>query len=56
MKRPPQRKKRRSVAIPTASMGDIAFLLIIFFWPRGMFGRTWERTKCLRHPTNPAAS
>jgi biopolymer transport protein ExbD len=31
MKRPPQRKKRRSVAIPTASMGDIAFLLIIFF-------------------------
>jgi biopolymer transport protein ExbD len=31
MKRPPQRKKRRSVTIPTASMGDIAFLLIIFF-------------------------
>ena len=31
MKRPPQRKKRRSVAIPTASMGDIAFLLVIFF-------------------------
>ena len=31
MKRPPQSKKRRSVAIPTASMGDIAFLLIIFF-------------------------
>ena len=31
MKRQPQRKKRRSVAIPTASMGDIAFLLIIFF-------------------------
>jgi biopolymer transport protein ExbD len=29
--RPPQRKKRRQVAIPTASMGDIAFLLIIFF-------------------------
>ena len=31
MKRLPQRKKRRSVPIPTASMGDIAFLLIIFF-------------------------
>lgn len=31
MKRPPQSKKRRSVPIPTASMGDIAFLLIIFF-------------------------
>lgn len=31
MKRQPQSKKRRSVAIPTASMGDIAFLLIIFF-------------------------
>ena len=29
MKRPPQRKKRRSVALPTASMGDIAFPLII---------------------------
>jgi branched-chain amino acid transport system permease protein len=22
----------------------VVFLLIIFFWPRGMFGRTWERT------------
>ena len=21
----------------------VVFLLIIFFWPRGMFGRTWER-------------
>lgn len=31
MKRPPQRKKRRPVIIPIASMGDIAFLLIIFF-------------------------
>ena len=31
MKRPPQRKKRRSVTVPVASMGDIAFLLIIFF-------------------------
>jgi biopolymer transport protein ExbD len=31
MKRPPQRKKRRSVPVPVASMGDIAFLLIIFF-------------------------
>lgn len=31
MKRQPQSKKRRSVPIPTASMGDIAFLLIIFF-------------------------
>ena len=26
-----RRKKRRSVPVPTASMGDIAFLLIIFF-------------------------
>jgi biopolymer transport protein ExbD len=31
MKRLPQRKKRRTVAVPVASMGDIAFLLIIFF-------------------------
>jgi biopolymer transport protein ExbD len=31
MKRQPQRKKRRAVAVPVASMGDIAFLLIIFF-------------------------
>jgi biopolymer transport protein ExbD len=31
MKRLPQRKKRRPVVIPIASMGDIAFLLIIFF-------------------------
>ena len=30
MKRPPQRKKRRLVTVPIASMGDIAFLLIIF--------------------------
>lgn len=30
-RRQPQRKKRRSVTIPVASMGDIAFLLIIFF-------------------------
>ena len=22
----------------------VVFLLIIFFWPRGMFGRSWERT------------
>mgnify|MGYP006268499541 FL=1 len=22
----------------------VVFLLIIFFWPRGMFGRVWERT------------
>ena len=22
----------------------VVFLLIIFFWPRGMFGRNWERT------------
>lgn len=22
----------------------VVFLLIIFFWPRGMFGKTWERT------------
>lgn len=26
-----RRKKRRTVPVPTASMGDIAFLLIIFF-------------------------
>lgn len=26
-----QRKKRRQVSVPVASMGDIAFLLIIFF-------------------------
>jgi biopolymer transport protein ExbD len=31
MKRPPQRSKRRAVSVPIASMGDIAFLLIIFF-------------------------
>ena len=31
MRRVPQRRKRRSVAVPVASMGDIAFLLIIFF-------------------------
>ncbi|NNC88733.1 MAG: biopolymer transporter ExbD [Akkermansiaceae bacterium] len=31
MKRIPQRKKRRTVPVPIASMGDIAFLLIIFF-------------------------
>lgn len=31
MKRLPQSKKRRPVVIPIASMGDIAFLLIIFF-------------------------
>lgn len=31
MKRLPQRKKRRTVVVPVASMGDIAFLLIIFF-------------------------
>lgn len=31
MKRNPQRKKRRPIPVPIASMGDIAFLLIIFF-------------------------
>ena len=31
MRRKPQRKKRRKVPVPVASMGDIAFLLIIFF-------------------------
>jgi len=31
MRRLPQRKKRRTVPVPIASMGDIAFLLIIFF-------------------------
>jgi biopolymer transport protein ExbD len=31
MPRVPQRKKRRAVTVPIASMGDIAFLLIIFF-------------------------
>jgi biopolymer transport protein ExbD len=31
MKKALHRKKRRSVPVPIASMGDIAFLLIIFF-------------------------
>lgn len=31
MSRKAQRKKRRKVNVPIASMGDIAFLLIIFF-------------------------
>ena len=31
MKRLRNKKKRRSVPVPIASMGDIAFLLIIFF-------------------------
>ncbi|MBT8038219.1 MAG: biopolymer transporter ExbD [Verrucomicrobiae bacterium] len=31
MKKRPQSKKRRAVPVPIASMGDIAFLLIIFF-------------------------
>ena len=31
MSRKAQRKKRRKVSVPVASMGDIAFLLIIFF-------------------------
>ncbi|MFT4548761.1 MAG: biopolymer transport protein ExbD [Verrucomicrobiales bacterium] len=31
MKKRLQRKKRRTVPVPIASMGDIAFLLIIFF-------------------------
>ena len=31
MKKRPQRKKRKPVPVPIASMGDIAFLLIIFF-------------------------
>lgn len=31
MKKRSQRKKRRTVPVPIASMGDIAFLLIIFF-------------------------
>src|SRR5210317_1837669 len=31
MRRLPQRKRRRTVPVPIASMGDIAFLLIIFF-------------------------
>lgn len=31
MKKSLQRKKRRTVPVPIASMGDIAFLLIIFF-------------------------
>ena len=30
-RRQPQSKKRRKVPVPIASMGDIAFLLIIFF-------------------------
>lgn len=31
MKRRSQRKKRKMIPVPVASMGDIAFLLIIFF-------------------------
>jgi len=31
MRRKPQRKKRKPIPVPIASMGDIAFLLIIFF-------------------------
>lgn len=31
MKRTSQRKKRKPIPVPIASMGDIAFLLIIFF-------------------------
>ncbi len=31
MNRIPQRKKRKAVPVPVTSMGDIAFLLIIFF-------------------------
>ena len=31
MKKVPQRKRRKTVPVPIASMGDIAFLLIIFF-------------------------
>lgn len=31
MKRRSQRKKRKPIPVPIASMGDIAFLLIIFF-------------------------
>ena len=31
MKRKPQRKKRKPIPVPVTSMGDIAFLLIIFF-------------------------
>lgn len=30
-RRVPQRKKRKAIPVPIASMGDIAFLLIIFF-------------------------
>ena len=37
---PVKRKKRMNLALPTASMGDIAFLLIIFFILASNFMKT----------------
>lgn len=37
---PVRRKKRQSVILPTSSMGDIAFLLIIFFILASNFMKT----------------
>jgi biopolymer transport protein ExbD len=64
MKRKPQRKKRKPIPVPIASMGDIAFLLIIFFMvasevtkdnphitltpPLSEFGKTNEATLAAR--------
>lgn len=39
MKRRRRRKKNRHIPIPVASMGDIAFLLIIFFMILGEFAK-----------------
>ena len=36
--------KKCGAIIPTASMADIAFLLIVFFSPDGLLG-LWERWK-----------
>ena len=38
-----QRKKRRKVIVPLASMGDIAFLLIIFFMVLSDFAKDNDR-------------
>ena len=37
--KPSRRKKRRKIQVPVASMGDIAFLLIIFFLLLSEFAR-----------------
>ncbi len=37
-------RSQPAAVIPTASMADVVFLLIIFFRPQGFFGRMVERT------------